>query len=61
MAAIWVLDTALVVVSQGVVAVAATIIDNDMALAVGGLEHERRGWGVYRGAVDRFSIVCCRS
>ena len=54
------LDTALVVVSRGVVAVAATVVDDDVALAVGGLGHERRGWGVSRGAVDRFGIVCRR-
>ena len=52
MAAIWVLDTALVIVSRGVVAVVATVVDDDMALAVGGLGHKRWGWGVSRGAVD---------
>ena len=54
------LDTALVVVSRGVVAVAATVVDDDVALAGGGLGHERRGWGVSRGAIDRFGIVCRR-
>ena len=44
----------------GVVAVAATVIDDDVALAVGGLGHERRGWGVSRGTTDRFGIVCRR-
>ena len=54
------LDTALVVVLWGVVAVAATVVDDDVARAVGGLGHKRRGWGVSRGAIDRFGIVCCR-
>ena len=54
------LDTALVIVSQGVVAVAATVIDDDVALAVGGLGHERRGWGVSRGGVGQPGSVCRR-
>ena len=60
MAAIWVLDTTLVVVSQGVVAVAATVVDDDVALAVGGLGHERRGWGVSSSGVGRPGSVCRR-
>ena len=59
-AVVWVPVVAQVVVSRGFVAVAATVVDDDVALAVGGLGHERRGWGVSRGAVDRFGIVCRR-
>ena len=57
-AVVWVPVVAQVVVSRGFVAVAATVVDDDVALAVGGLGHERRGWGVSRGAIDRFGVVC---
>jgi hypothetical protein len=50
--AVWVLDTALLVVSQVVAAGVAAIVGGDMAVAVGVSGHERRGWGLCWGAVS---------
>ena len=56
----WVLDTALVVVSRGVVAAVGAVVDDDVALAVGGSGPERRGWERCCGAVGRLGGVCHR-
>jgi hypothetical protein len=47
----WVLGTALVVVSEGVVAGVAAVVDCDMAAEWGGSWCEERGWGPDCGAV----------
>ena len=54
------LDDVLAIVFRLFGSSVVAVVDGDMALAVGGLGHERRGWGVSRGAVDWFGIVCRR-
>jgi hypothetical protein len=49
--AIWVLDTALFIISQVVAGVVATVVGSDMAVAVGGSGCKMGGCGLRWGAV----------
>jgi hypothetical protein len=49
---VWVLDTALVVVSEVVIAKVAAVVGGDVAAITGDSGCERRGWGLCCGAVD---------
>jgi hypothetical protein len=48
---VWVLDAALAVVSEGVVAGVAAVVDCDVAAERGGSGCEESGWGLDCGAV----------
>jgi hypothetical protein len=56
--AVWVLDTAIDVVSRGVVAGVATVVSSDVAVGRRGSECARRGWGLGWGVVGRLGSVC---
>ena len=58
--AVWVLDEAQVVVSGAVVAVVGTVVDDNVALAMGHSGCERRGWECCCGAVGRLGSECHR-
>ena len=55
---VWVLDVAQVVILVGVVAGNVAVVDGDVVAERRGSGLERGGWGVTRGAVDWFGIVC---
>jgi hypothetical protein len=55
---VWVLTLALVVISEVVVAEVVAVIGGDMAVAQVCSRHEKRGWEVFCGAVNRLGRVC---
>ena len=56
--ATWVLDAAVVVVSQGVAAGIVVVVGCDVAVAMAGSGCERWGWGLIWGAVGQLGSAC---
>jgi hypothetical protein len=56
----WVLTAALAVISKVVVAGVAAAVGGDVAVVQGCSRHEKRGWEIFCGAVNRLGRVCRR-